>query len=99
MTNAKLQKLQLAGNDINDAGATALANVLINNTKLKNLGLSLNRIGDKGAIALVEALKANKGLQVLNLSQNESKFRGRKILRAYTANNSSKSAKPVFIWQ
>lgn len=67
---ARLEKLTLLHCNVDDNGATFLANVLRNHP-LKELALELNGIGDPGATALAEALKVNKGLKVLKLMGNQ----------------------------
>jgi Ran GTPase-activating protein (RanGAP) involved in mRNA processing and transport len=65
----------LRDNDIDVAGATALATALRTNGALSTLWLGKNKVGDEGVIALVEALKesASKGkgkIAYLDLHKN-----------------------------
>ncbi len=54
-TNTTLTSLNLAGNHIGAASATALATALQTNTTLTELNLGSNRIGDAAAVALLSA--------------------------------------------
>ncbi|CAF1358491.1 unnamed protein product [Rotaria sp. Silwood1] len=54
-----LDKLNLAGNQIGDSGATHLATALLNNKGLNSLNLAKHQIGDQEAQCLAEALKIN----------------------------------------
>jgi len=80
--NCKLTILDLCCNNIQDAGAEALAGALRTNESLKVLKLALNSIGNKGGIALFKSLSStqasdnvnqNKTLRVLDLSANVMK--------------------------
>lgn len=66
---ARLEKLTLLHCNVDDNGATFLANVLRNHP-LKELALELNGIRDPGATALA-GLEVNKGLKVLKLMGNQ----------------------------
>jgi len=57
--NKKLDCLYLDNNQIQDAGAIALAKALENNSILDHLDLGCNQISDPGATALVNALENN----------------------------------------
>ncbi len=70
-TNPKLTSLDLEGNGIGDAGATALATALQTNTTLTSLNLECNGIGAAGATALATALQTNTTLTELNLEHND----------------------------
>jgi len=62
--------LDLTGNGIRDAGATALAAALGGNCALRQLDLAENRIRGPGGLALGRMLGANTGLRQLTLSWN-----------------------------
>ncbi|XP_004346350.2 hypothetical protein CAOG_05677 [Capsaspora owczarzaki ATCC 30864] len=64
-------RLLLSHNQIDAAGAMAIAEALKVNTRLTELGLRGNQIGDIGARAFAEALKVNKTLTTLNLRGNQ----------------------------
>ena len=66
----KLQTLILAGNQVGDAGATALAEVAGKLPQLKRLDLTGNQIGDAGVAALAEAAGKLWQLQQLFLMGN-----------------------------
>lgn len=59
--------LNLSGNNINDVGAQALAEMLKINTTLESLELNCNGIEYDGAVALAESLVENTSLKVLAL--------------------------------
>ncbi|CAF1345689.1 unnamed protein product, partial [Adineta ricciae] len=63
--------LNLAWNEIGDAGTKLLAKVLRNNMTLSTLDISRNEIGNMGIESLAEALKVNTTLTALDLSRNE----------------------------
>lgn len=66
----RLRSLNLSGNLICDAGATAIAKCLPLCTALLNLDLSDTLITDAGCTALARRLNACKSLQYLSLSGN-----------------------------
>lgn len=66
----RLQHLDLDMCNIQDDGATALANMLHSNSTMQTLQLSSNQIGDKGAEALASALKVNQSLVKIELFRN-----------------------------
>ena len=63
-------KLDLSDNNLNAAGAAALAEALKTNTTLTRLRLSRNNLNAAGAAVLAEALKKNTTLTRLRLSRN-----------------------------
>eukprot|EP00475_Leptophrys_vorax_P035500 TRINITY_DN5855_c0_g3_i1.p1 TRINITY_DN5855_c0_g3~~TRINITY_DN5855_c0_g3_i1.p1 ORF type:complete len:726 (+),score=215.69 TRINITY_DN5855_c0_g3_i1:74-2251(+) len=65
-----LRVLQLAENQIDDEGATSLAEALTADTSLSQLKLSDNSIGNDGASAFANLLVQNKTLQYLYLDGN-----------------------------
>jgi hypothetical protein len=62
--------MNLGNNNIEAAGATALATALYTNTTLTTLILWYNNIGAAGAIALATALHTNTTLTTLHLRYN-----------------------------
>ena len=66
----QIKELTLDQNQIQDEGATLLAELLKEDNTLKKLSLVQNKIGNSGSIDLARALKSNASLQCLNLSQN-----------------------------
>jgi len=58
--SSKLAAISLRENDIDQAGARAIAKALQSNSAIVTLWLGKNKIGDEGTIALVEALLAAK---------------------------------------
>ena len=71
-----LKTLDLSGDEIGDAGATALADALRVNKSLETLDLDDNHIGDAGATALADALLVNETLETLFLTRNEIRDAG-----------------------
>ena len=69
-TNLNLTNLNLASNNISDAGATYIAEAIRVNKMLTNLDLCLNGISDAGATCIAEAIKVNKTPTNLNLFDN-----------------------------
>jgi hypothetical protein len=67
-TGPPLRVLQLASNNIGNAGAIALAAALEHHATLEELDLSWNVIADDGGIALSQVLPSLSRLQVLDLS-------------------------------
>lgn len=57
----------MSSNNINDAGAKALAEMLKGNTTLESLELNSNGIEYDGAVAIAEAIVENTSLKVLAL--------------------------------
>jgi hypothetical protein len=53
-----------------DAGAEALADLLVSTSSLQNLSMNDCGIGEIGTTAIANALKTNKTLKVLNISNN-----------------------------
>jgi len=68
--NTSVARLDLARNQIGDAGATALAQMLGCNSTIEYLNLEGNTIGERGGTALLEALDSNTSVQYLNLMYN-----------------------------
>jgi len=64
-------KLYLHEQNLGDAGAEAVAQMLKGNPRLNRIFLSENEIGDAGATALAEAIKENKTVTKIVLSGNE----------------------------
>jgi hypothetical protein len=73
--------LGLAGNEIGDEGAKAIAEALKVNPVLTELNLWNNSIGPEGAKAIAEALKVNPVLTKLNLEVNNLGEAGEKAVR------------------
>lgn len=69
--NTTLKSLRLLNCNVDDKGATLLANALQGHPTLKELHLSINKIGDAGAAELGELIKVNHSLKVLKLMGNE----------------------------
>jgi Ran GTPase-activating protein (RanGAP) involved in mRNA processing and transport len=69
--NIVLRKLNLAGNRFGDAGAKALAAMLMHNQALVELDLTGTDISEEGGQALLSALRANSALVSLNLMWND----------------------------
>ena len=84
-----LERLDLYGNRIGDAGAMALATALQTNTSLKALDLRLNKIGDAGAKDLATALHTNTSLTTLDLHGNIIRDAGAKDLATALLTNIS----------
>lgn len=66
----QLQKLDLNSNEVDTAGAKAVAFMLRTNKTLEDLNLSFNSIGDKGVTAIASALEFNSTLGRLSLRRN-----------------------------
>ncbi|CAF1472311.1 unnamed protein product, partial [Didymodactylos carnosus] len=62
--------LDVASNNISDAGAKAIAEALKTNQTLTELNIENNNISDAGAKAIAEALKTNQTLIVLGIQNN-----------------------------
>ena len=60
----EVKKLQLAGNQLGDAGAEAIAAMLRTNRSLMLLHLKENKIGDAGKKALREAVEGREGFEL-----------------------------------
>ena len=69
-SNTSVNRLDLARNNIGDAGAYALARMLEVNTTLNYLNLESCPFGDVGGEAFVGALRANTAVQYLNLKES-----------------------------
>lgn len=68
---ARLPVVQLAGYNLGDDDAQAVAKILKQNRQLKSLDLSDNCIGDLGAVALAASLKGKTFLEKVDLSRNK----------------------------
>jgi len=76
-----LMALQLSGNGIGDAGATAIANFISKNKTVSKIVLKDNKISDEGAIALAGALKENDLIDEIDLSNNRIGNKGAMALK------------------
>jgi hypothetical protein len=74
--NVTLEELHLDTNQVDNDGATHLAQMLAVNKSLRKVSLAANRIGDEGMAALAEMLKSNSTLLELDLSSNEIGYDG-----------------------
>jgi len=68
--DCEVKRLDLARNQISDAGAKALAQMLEASSKLEYLNLESNMISEKGGAAFMNAMPVNSTLQYLNLMYN-----------------------------
>ena len=68
--NTTVSRLDLARNQIADAGACALALMLEQNKTLEYLNLESNTFGERGGDAFLAALAKNESVQYLNLMYN-----------------------------
>ncbi|XP_058137752.1 leucine-rich repeat-containing protein 74B isoform X2 [Dasypus novemcinctus] len=68
--NPALQKVQLAGNGLEEQAAGCLAELLVLHTSLQFLDLSYNKLNDQAGEILGPALAENTGLTELNISWN-----------------------------
>lgn len=68
--NETVTRLDLARNQIGDAGARALAALFTTNTTIEYLNLESNTFGERGGIALCHAMGENSSLTYLNLKEN-----------------------------
>ncbi|KAF5923040.1 hypothetical protein HPG69_016506 [Diceros bicornis minor] len=64
------QRVQLAGNGLEEQAAQYLAELLLAHTGLKSLGLSYKQLTDPAGETLGPALAENSGLTELNISWN-----------------------------
>lgn len=69
-TGAALEVINLCGNDIDDAGAVAFAEMLLVNVTVRELNLGVNFIADAGGRALAAMLRTNQTLVELSLHEN-----------------------------
>lgn len=67
-SNTALRYLNLSSNDIREAGAHRIAEMLKVNTTLTVLFLHWNKIKAKGGAYLAQALQVNQTLQILDVS-------------------------------
>ena len=67
---AALTELQLAEQNVSDAGAASLADALAHNTSLTNIDLTKNKIGAAGAACLAEAMACNTLVVEFELADN-----------------------------
>jgi len=65
-----LSALQLSGNDIGNAGATAIGNFIAKNKSVSRILLSSNKISDDGAKEIAKALAENDLIDELDFSNN-----------------------------
>ena len=65
-----LRTLNLGGNSLGAAGATAVADGLTHTLNLQTLNLGINGISNGGATAVADGLKHTPNLQTLDLSDN-----------------------------
>jgi hypothetical protein len=65
-----VSNIDLISNEIDDEGATALADTLKVNTTVTNINLDWNKIGVKGGPALVDALKVNTSVTDIDIEGN-----------------------------
>ncbi len=70
----------LAGNEIGDEGARAIAKALKMNSTLSLINLQDNQIGDYGALAFAEALNHRFTLYSIDLSRNRIDWLNRVIV-------------------
>lgn len=68
--NSTVQRLDLARNNIGDAGACALAQMLCTNSSIEYLNLESNEFGERAGHAFVQAVGQNSALTYLNLKEN-----------------------------
>lgn len=68
--NTVVKRLDLARNQIADAGARALCTMLAENECIEYLNLESNTFGEKGGIAFCAMLGGNSTLQYFNLKEN-----------------------------
>ena len=71
-----VQRLELHGNRIGNAGAEAMAQMLGTNRTMTHLDLSNNEIGDEGAILLARGLRHNPTITALSLRNNDISRQG-----------------------
>jgi hypothetical protein len=69
--NSIVEKLDLSGNKLSDAGVGIFALLLLANQNIKSLVLRNNNIGDAGALELAVALRQNNTLDILDLLSND----------------------------
>ncbi|XP_067681815.1 leucine-rich repeat-containing protein 74A-like [Haliotis asinina] len=72
-TNSKIEKLDLEGNWIDEAGCGSMAEMLRDNIYITELILSENKIGSTGALSMCEILMKNDTITKLDLSGNDIK--------------------------
>ncbi|CAJ1409280.1 unnamed protein product [Effrenium voratum] len=70
LRGASLRRLDLTGNQLQDAGAAAFAAAMQKSCCLEELVLAGNAIGSAGGAALAQALQNNWRLQALDLREN-----------------------------
>jgi hypothetical protein len=70
-SNNSITRLDLSSNEVGDAGAASLAELLKTDRTLSSVDLDRNHIGDEGGCLLSAALKENCALQELRLSGNK----------------------------
>jgi Ran GTPase-activating protein (RanGAP) involved in mRNA processing and transport len=78
--NKHVKRLSYANNNVGDAGAVCIADVLKTNRKITHLDFSANAIRDRGCLALCEALKQNNTVTKLDLENNNISETGAQAL-------------------
>jgi len=68
--NAIVKRLDLARNQIGDAGACALAEMLSSNKTIEYLNLESNQFGERAGRAVIAAMGQNTSLSYLNMMYN-----------------------------
>jgi len=76
----KIAKVELIGNQIGPAGATAIAEALMKNKKIKRLHMGGNNVGDLGAKPMSELVMKNVSLKQIFLDHNGITDKGAKML-------------------
>uniref|UniRef100_A0A6T8GDL3 Uncharacterized protein n=3 Tax=Hemiselmis andersenii TaxID=464988 RepID=A0A6T8GDL3_HEMAN len=76
----KISKVELIGNQIGPAGATAIAEALMKNKVIKRLHMGGNEVGDKGAKPMSELVMKNVSLKQVFLDHNGITDKGAKML-------------------
>ena len=96
-----LTTLSLAGNNLGEVGAAAVAGALQRNTTLTTLNLGYNGLGDVGGAAVAGALERNTTLTTLDLVGNavsdETMERVRRLLSGREVRASSGGAEVVCV--
>jgi hypothetical protein len=89
--NPDLVSLDLSGNRIGDAGASALADALRSHTTLQSLNVSRNRIGDAGCVAIGDALAAAADSHLVHLDVSGN---NRGLVQLYPSDDQSLVSSP-----
>lgn len=98
LNRSALTSLQLSFNPIRDAGAKAIAMVLMSNTTLVSLDLSYCQIGDEAGIELAAALKVNNTLNFIDMQYNQIRSSGVAIADALNTNRAILSIDLKYNW-